>query len=90
MKKTVLGAVTHRCGCSAVALAIGSAVASATPPAAETCDVLPPVRRSTCLGPASPRPPRMRSPPRSSVRVGSQPLIGPGGSLYGDGLDAAR
>ena len=76
MKKTVLGAVAACAGAPLVALGIGSAVASAAPRAADLfgSSGFAPTPNALAAALAS--------------RDSRQPLVGPGGSLIGNGLDA--
>ncbi len=81
MKKTVLGAVTACAGAPLVALAIGSAVASATPPSV--------AGTSLDLFGSSVSAPIPNALAAALVSTNSQqPLVGPGGSIIGNGLDA--
>ena len=81
MKKTVLGAVTACAGAPLVALAIGSAVASATPPSGAAT--------SRDLFGSSVSAPIPNALAAALVSTDSQqPLVGPGGSIIGNGIDA--
>ena len=81
MKKTVLGAVTACAGAPLVALAIGSAVASATPPSGAAT--------SRDLFGSSVSAPIPNALAAALVSADSQqPLVGPGGSIIGNGIDA--
>ena len=74
MKKTVLGAVAACAGAPLVALGIGSAVASATPPDLFGSSGFAPTPNALAAALVS--------------RDSRQPLVGPGGSIIGNGLDA--
>ncbi len=81
MKKTVLGAVAACAGAPLVALAIGSAVASATPPSGAAT--------SRDLFGSSVSAPIPNALAAALVSADSQqPLVGPGGSIIGNGIDA--
>jgi hypothetical protein len=83
MKKMVLGAVTACAGGPLVALAIGSAVASATPPSG--------AGTSLDLFGSSVSAPIPNALAAALVSTDSQqPLVGPGGSIIGNGIDADR
>ena len=91
MKKTVLGVVAACAGAPLVALGVGSAMASAAP--AEPCNGLSALCSGSGTSPdlsgagvSTPTPNALAAAPASAA--GSQPLVGPGGSLIGDGLDA--
>src|SRR6478736_9600246 len=91
MKKTVLGVVAACAGAPLVALGVGSAMASAAP--AEPCNGLSALCSGFGTSPdlsgagvSTPTPNALAAAPASAA--GSQPLVGPGGSLIGDGLDA--
>ena len=93
MKKTVLGAVAACAGAPLVALGIGSAVASAAPPSAETCNVLSALCSGSGTSPdpfgssvSAPTPNALAA--ALASRNSRQPLVGPGGSIIGNGLDA--
>ena len=74
MKKTVFGAVAACAGAPLLALGIGSAVASAAPPDLFGSSGFAPTPNALAAALAS--------------RDGRQPLVGPGGSIIGNGLDA--